>query len=316
MCVCWMPQNSAHWPMYVPTSSGGEAQVVDLSRDRVLLARELRDPEAVDHVVGGEPDRRSAGPPGGRSRWRSRSRRRGTYTRHHQSSPVTSMRNSSCAGLRSALVVETVTTASTARINIGTNTPPIQMNALSERLRRLVAAPPAPRRRVQDETGDDDVDARWPDRTSTTTRPRCGALPNPSDRRSSCRSHNRSRAGRCPTAIEDDADARARASRAVPVRRPDRLGEVGLRDDEPLVVDRERKLRERTGRRTEHGVRAGEHVERGLVARAQQLVARCASYSPTGTARVRADLRVADQSVRASTSRARPGGPTRRGRRA
>ena len=49
------------------------------------------------------------------------------------------MRNSSRAGLRNASVVVTVTTASTARISTGANTPPIQMKALSER--REASAP-------------------------------------------------------------------------------------------------------------------------------------------------------------------------------
>ena len=35
---------------------GGEAQFVELARNRIDLPRELRDPEAVDDVVGGEPD--------------------------------------------------------------------------------------------------------------------------------------------------------------------------------------------------------------------------------------------------------------------
>ena len=65
-----------------------------------------------------------------------------------------------------------------------------------------------------------------------------------------------------------------------------------------MGVDLERELRERSCRRPEDGLGAVEHVERRLVARAQQLM-RARLVQPDRAAGVRADLRVRDQPIRA-----------------
>ena len=75
-----------------------------------------------------------------------------------------------------------------------------------------------------------------------------------------------------------------------------------------VVVDHERELRERARRRAEHRAGAVEHLERRLVARAQQPL-ELLLVEADGTAGVRAHLRVRDVPLR------RPGLATRAGSR-
>ena len=51
--ACWIPQNSAHWPVNVPGFVDLEPGVVRLAGDGVDLPAEGGDPPAVDHVVLG-----------------------------------------------------------------------------------------------------------------------------------------------------------------------------------------------------------------------------------------------------------------------
>ena len=54
MCACWKPQNSAHWPAYTPARAAMSRASWCMPGDQVLLAVQVRHPEAVDHVVGGQ----------------------------------------------------------------------------------------------------------------------------------------------------------------------------------------------------------------------------------------------------------------------
>ena len=54
MFACERPQYSAHWPEYSPIVVARDRQVRRAAGNRVLLAREVRDPERVDDVGGGE----------------------------------------------------------------------------------------------------------------------------------------------------------------------------------------------------------------------------------------------------------------------
>jgi hypothetical protein len=67
----------------------------------------------------------------------------------------------------------------------------------------------------------------------------------------------------------------------VPERRPDRLGKVVECDQGPVLGDRDRQLRQRSDRGTEHRPGTVEDVERRLVARAQEAMLE-ARYNPTG----------------------------------
>ena len=62
MRACCSPQNSAHWPRYTARPVGLQPQLLDAARHHVDLAGQRRHPEAVDHVVAGQPERdRAAG---------------------------------------------------------------------------------------------------------------------------------------------------------------------------------------------------------------------------------------------------------------
>src|ERR671923_65861 len=88
-----------------------------------------------------------------------------------------------------------------------------------------------------------------------------------------------------------------RSGGPVPEPGSDRLGEVAARAEEPRAVRVQLELGERSGRGSEHHLRSIQHVERGLVAGALELVEgrQVQAHRATGMG---ADLRVADVALR------------------
>ena len=101
IAACWRPQNSAHWPVKVPSFVGAEGQVVRLAGDRVDLPAERGDPPAVVDVVASDlaaGRRGCTGAAGCRSRWRRSGRRSPSSTGGPR--PGSARRRSRPAGTR------------------------------------------------------------------------------------------------------------------------------------------------------------------------------------------------------------------------
>ena len=165
MRACWMPQYSAHCAEVGARRVACEAQVVRLPGDGVDLARQLRDPEAVDDVVRAqdEVDGRPTG------MWISFG---GDHARLRVADvpPPALGRDLDLQLARPGpggrrWVVVTVTTASTARMTTGATIPPAQMKPTRCRGRAAAAAAsaggeraPAPEDGDDDQAGHDHVD--------------------------------------------------------------------------------------------------------------------------------------------------------------